>query len=160
MITAAAVTRRLEDSVCAEVIIAGGEKDRVAADGIIARAGAGLNACGVFSISETAALLRNCSLAVTVDSGPMHLAAAMGTRTVVIYSRTNPQLHRWLPLGTGHTILFRETPCAGCEHAVCPVSGHPCIDGVTAEEIVSAASARLRGLPVSAARGETQILAL
>jgi heptosyltransferase III len=137
--TTAELIKRLEDQAGVEAVIVGGAKDTAPATAALERSGAGLNGCGIFSVGETAALLRKCSAALAVDSGPMHLAAAVGTPTVVVYSRTNPHLDRWFPLGTGHTILYRETACAGCGEQVCPIAGHPCIDGISVDEILGAA---------------------
>ena len=105
--TAVELVKRLESEAGLEVAIVGGAKDASAAGLIIDQSGTGLNGCGIFSIAETAALMTKCDLAVTVDSGPMHLAAAVGTPTVVVYSRTNAHFDRWFPLGTRHTILYR-----------------------------------------------------
>jgi ADP-heptose:LPS heptosyltransferase len=158
--TAAELLKRLENEAGAEAVIVGGAKDAAAASSLIGSAGAGINACGVFSIGEAAALLRECRLAITVDSGPMHLAAAVGTPTVVVYSRTNPHLDRWFPLGTGHTILYREAPCAGCGEQICPVAGHPCIDDIPVEEILEAALYKLQCAPAPSLRTGTRMMSL
>lgn len=151
---------RLENEAAVEVVIAGGSADTLRANWIVEHAGAGLNGCGIFSVGETAALLRRCGLAITVDSGPMHLAAAVGTPTVVVYSRTNAHLDRWFPLGTGHIILYREVACAGCGEPVCPLANHPCIDGVSLDEILGAALHVLRGSALPTMRSGTRILTL
>jgi heptosyltransferase III len=155
----AELVNRLESEAEVEVVIAGGSADASRASWI-AEHGTGLNGCGIFSVGETAALLRKCSLAITVDSGPMHLAAAVGTRTVVVYSRTNAHLDRWFPLGTGHIILYREIACAGCGEPVCPLANHPCIDGVSLDEILGAALHVLRGSALPTMRSGTRILTL
>ena len=62
----------------------------------------------------------------------VHLAAAVGIRTVAVYSRTNEHLDRWFPLGSGYRILYRDVECAGRGAPVCPIAGHPCIDGIGA----------------------------
>lgn len=151
---------RLERETGVEVVLAGGTADTSRVGWILKDAGAGLNASGIFSVGETAALLRKCSLAITVDSGPMHLAAAVGTRTVVVYSRTNAHLDRWFPLGEGHIILYREIACAGCGERVCPLSDHPCIDGVSTDAIIGAAMHILLGSPLPLMRGGTRMLML
>jgi ADP-heptose:LPS heptosyltransferase len=158
--TASNLIQRLEREANVEVVVVGGSKDRTAAQSVVEDSGAGLNGCGAFSIGETAALLRRVKLAVAVDSGPMHLAAAVGTPTVVVYSRTNPRLDRWFPLGTGNTVLYREVPCAGCGLAVCPVSDHPCIDGVGVDEIWDAALSSLFASDTPEIRGGTKVLKL
>jgi heptosyltransferase-3 len=157
---AVALMKKMEDEADCEVIVIGGVKDHPVGASIVALSGAGLNGCGSFSVSETAALLRKCGLAITVDSGPMHLAAAVGTSTVVIFSRTNPHLDRWFPLGTGHTILYREIGCAGCGERACPLADHPCIDGLSVEEIAGAALHRLHASPLPEMRAPNKLLML
>jgi heptosyltransferase III len=156
----AELIRRLEEEGVLEAVIVGGAKDTAPATSVLDRSGAGLNGCGVFSVGETAALLQKCRLAIAVDSGPMHLAAAVGTPTVAVYSRTNPHLDRWFPLGTGHTILYREVACAGCGEQVCPLSGHPCIDDISVDEIFGAVLHTLGMAPLPESRTGTRILTL
>lgn len=158
--TACDLIRRLEREASVEVVVVGGLKDKVAADAVIKRSGTGLNACGVFSIGETAALLKRVKLAVAVDSGPMHLAAAVGTSTVVVYSRTNPHLARWFPLGLRNTILYRDVSCAGCQQVTCPVPDHPCIDSVGVDEILGAAQSSLFASATSKSRSGTKVVKL
>jgi ADP-heptose:LPS heptosyltransferase len=135
----------LEKSLSVETVLLGGRKDIPQAQAL---ATVGLNACGIFSLEESAALLQACSLAVCVDSGPMHVAGALGVPLVIVFSRMNTQLARWFPLGDNYTILYREVSCAGCRLQNCTVEGHPCIADITLEQIASAVSAKLSGLPI------------
>jgi hypothetical protein len=132
----------------AEIVIVGGAKDFERAAKVVGDDSSGLNACGVFSVQESAALLKACSLAICTESGPMHLASAVGAPLLATYSRINPQLARWLPFGQRSTILYREVPCAGCFSVHCPVVGHPCMEKITADQLVTAALRILTGLPV------------
>ena len=93
-------------------------------------------------------MLKECRLAICTDSGPMHLAAAVGAPLLVTFSRINLQLGRWFPFGQHSTILYREVPCAGCFKVECPVPGHPCMQGISADQILSSALNLLNGLPV------------
>ena len=140
--------RRLEREAGARTLILGGEKDRQSADSIVSTAGVGINACGEFLPSESAALLERCSLAICSDSGPMHLAGALGIPTLTTFSRINGSMHQWFPLGRNHTVLYRDVKCAGCGVRVCPVEGHPCMVNITADEVFQAAIRKLKGLPV------------
>ena len=139
--------RGLASDAEAEIVIVGGAKDSERAAQLLSASPA-LNACGVFSVQESAALLKACALAVCTDTGPMHLAAAVGVPLLVTFSRINKQLGRWLPFGQSSTILYREVACAGCFELHCPVPGHPCMEGITAAEILSSALSVLNGLPV------------
>jgi heptosyltransferase III len=141
--------KRLHDIAGVETVLLGGGKDSAAAERAIAASKTGLNACGLFSPSESAALLKYCVLAICSESGPMHLAGAVGTPTVVTFSRINKDLDQWLPLGKGHTVLYQDNlDCAGCGLTHCKVEGHPCMSRFSSATIFSAAFARLRQLPV------------
>ncbi len=146
--TVAAVLAGLEARGGLEVIILGGPKDLQQADKAIALAGAGLNGCGAFSVEESAAALAQCSLALCTESGPMHLAGALGVPLVITFSRINKLLSKWFPLGADYTVLFRDVPCAGCRLTQCTVPGHPCMNDITAEQIISSVLNKLNGLPI------------
>src|SRR5947209_4648850 len=78
----AQVATRLERELTVEVLFMGGNKDREAVESIRSESSAGVNACGLFSIQESAAAIRECELLVGADSGPMHLAGALGVPVV------------------------------------------------------------------------------
>jgi ADP-heptose:LPS heptosyltransferase len=157
---AAELIERLENDAGVEAVLVGGAKDNSLGSWVVERARAGLNGCGKFSVGEAAALLQKCSLAIGADSGPMHLAAAVGTPTIVVYSRTNEHLDRWFPLGGGHTILYRELECAGCEVHRCPIMSHPCMRDIKVDQIFAVTMRKLKGLPVSSSDNGTMVLNL
>ena len=69
-------------------------------------------------LAQMAALLKRCSLYVGNDTGPMHIAAAVGTPTVSVFSaRDFPE--RWWPCGHGHIVLRRDAPCSPCFKEIC-----------------------------------------
>ena len=63
-----------------------------------------LNTCGDLSPRETAALLSHAAFFIGHDSGPLHLAATMGTRCIGLYGENN-QPNKWHPIGTEHIIF-------------------------------------------------------
>lgn len=67
--------------------------------------GATVNLCGIIAPRVSAAVLRRIDLLLCHDSGPMHLAAAVGTHCVAVFSRHNPP-GRWFPFGNEHRILY------------------------------------------------------
>lgn len=78
------------------------------------------------SLKQLAALLSRLTLLVSNDSGPMHLAAAMGTRVVGIYGPTRPDLQG--PWGEGHEIVVKTgLPCLGCNGVTCKIVTHDCM---------------------------------
>jgi heptosyltransferase-3 len=150
--TLANLIPELARQACADIVIIGGAKDTERAAKLIGRDPCALNACGAFSVQESAALLKECKLAICADSGPMHLAAAVGVPLLVTNSRINSKLGRWLPFGQRSTILYRDVPCAGCFKVECPVPGHPCMQDISADQILACALNLLKGLPVLESR--------
>ena len=109
----AAVCDRVQDELDAQVVLAGGP-----GDGPLLSEIRGLARSHVLlvdkapSISGFAALAKSCSLLLCHDSGPMHVAAAVGTPVVALYGSQNPVLFR--PHGEGHTLLVPRMPCSPC----------------------------------------------
>lgn len=76
---------------------------------------------GRTSLAELAAALKRCVVVVTNDTGPMHLAAAVGTPVVVPFGSTSPQLTGpGLPGDARHVLIQAEVPCGPCFLRVCP----------------------------------------
>ncbi len=65
-----------------------------------------INAIGKTSLRQTGALLKKCRLMVTNDSGPMHIAAGVGTKVVGIFKYSDPR--RTSPFGEGHTVIVKK----------------------------------------------------
>jgi lipopolysaccharide heptosyltransferase II len=85
------------------------------------------------NLKQLASILKRCSLLVTNDSGPMHIAAAMDTPVVAIFGPTNPALQG--PVGGDHEIVRNEQLlCLGCNFTRCPI-GNPCMEELTAEAV-------------------------
>jgi ADP-heptose:LPS heptosyltransferase len=86
------------------------------------------------SLRELAALVKRCILIVTNDSGPMHIAAAVGTRVVAVFGPTDPNLQG--PVGDGHVVIRNEAlACLGCNLTRCPI-GHPCMEHLAPESVL------------------------
>ncbi len=92
---------------------------------------------GRTSFAGLAAVLRDARAVVVGNTGPAHLAAAVGTPVVSLFAPTVPAV-RWRPWGVRHELLFREVPCAGCRARACPVAGHPCLEGVGVADVLAA----------------------
>jgi len=91
---------------------------------------------GRLSLGELGALIARADVVVGNNSGPAHLAAALGTPVVDIYALTNPQHTPWrVPA----RVLNRDVACRGCLKSRCPEGHHRCIAGVTPDEAVGAA---------------------
>jgi len=128
-------------------VIVGGGKDVALGDEIIAGLGRrAANLAGRTTPSELAAVLAQCDLLIGIDSGPMHVAAAMGLPGVGLFGPTDPG--RTGPQGEGHEIIFHRQPCWPCMTPTC--QGRPCLAAITVEEVLAAAR---RALAVHAGRG-------
>jgi ADP-heptose:LPS heptosyltransferase len=97
----------------------------------------GLDLGGRTSLAELADVLAAADAVVVGNTGPAHLAAAVGTPVVSLFAPTVPPV-RWRPWRVPHELLFVDVPCAGCRARVCPVAGHPCLEGVDVEDVVGA----------------------
>jgi heptosyltransferase III len=88
------------------------------------------------TLTQLGALLARCSIVVSNDSGPMHIAAAVGTPVLGIYGPTNPLLQG--PYGEQHLTVRREgLDCLGCNFTKCPI-GHLCMNELTIEKVLEA----------------------
>ena len=89
-------------------------------------------------IGELAALIAEADLLIGNNSGPVHLAAAVGTPVVDLYALTNPQHTPWQ---VPSRVLFRDVPCRFCQKSLCPEGHHRCLSGVSPREVAAAAIA-------------------
>ncbi len=88
--------------------------------------------------AELAGVLAAADCVVTGNTGPAHLAAAVGTPVVSLFSPVVPA-ERWRPYGVPYVLLGdQQAPCAGTRARQCPVPGHPCLEEVTAHDVVAA----------------------
>jgi ADP-heptose:LPS heptosyltransferase len=92
---------------------------------------------GRTSLGELADLLAGAACIVVGNTGPAHLAAALGTPVVSLFAPTVPA-ERWRPWRVPHELLHVAVPCAGCRARACPVPGHPCLDDLRVEEVLAA----------------------
>jgi ADP-heptose:LPS heptosyltransferase len=109
----AAVSDRAQDELGAQVVLAGGPANGALISEIRSLAKSHIMALDKApSVPGFAALARACTVLLCHDSGPMHVAAAVGTPVVALYGSQNPVLFR--PHGPGHTQLVPDLPCSAC----------------------------------------------
>jgi ADP-heptose:LPS heptosyltransferase len=120
-----------------EPVVIGGPVEKAMGDRLLAAWGSGVNAAGRFSVMESAALLSQCRFLVGLDTGTTHLAAALGVPCIALYADRDPP-GQWEPLGEGHVLLHHAVPCGGCRAVKCPVPNHPCMTGITIEDVWAA----------------------
>ncbi|MGD9644871.1 MAG: glycosyltransferase family 9 protein [Pirellulales bacterium] len=149
----AAVARHLEETAGVRIVLSGAAADRRQLEEIRREHGHWINLAGELSIAQLACLLARAALLVTVDSGPMHLAAALDTPLVALCGPTD--LDRWRPLARPgrFAIIHRALPCAPCHARDCPLVHHRCMLDITVSEVVDAS---LRMLGVSSPAEQPQ----
>jgi len=108
-----------------------------------------VNLSGHTRLGSLAALIAGSRLLLCNDTGVSHVAAALGTPSVVISSGTD--VRRWAPLDAQrHRFIYHMVPCRPCAHSECPI-GHPCALGVPVERVAHASRDVLQEEPVHAA---------
>jgi heptosyltransferase-2 len=96
------------------------------------------NLAGKTSLRELMALLTICRVLLTNDTGPMHVAAALGTRVVVPFGSTSPELTGpGLPGDARHRLLKSDAPCSPCFRRECPIDFR-CMNGISVGRMVEA----------------------
>ncbi|MFD1720276.1 glycosyltransferase family 9 protein [Amnibacterium endophyticum] len=105
---------------------------------------AGTDLGGALGLADLGRLLRDAAVVVTGNTGPAHLAAAVGTPIVSLFAPVVPSI-RWAPWGVPVALLGdQQAACRGTRARVCPVPGHPCLASVPPAEVADAAE-RLMG---------------
>jgi len=119
----AALAARIQKELGCGVVFTGSSSDRPVIDDIVRRmANPPLNLAGRTNLKELAYLYTRCRLLVATDTGPMHVAAAMGCPVVALFGPTAPW--RTGPYGTGHTVIRTHAGCSPCfkkrcDHMTC-----------------------------------------
>lgn len=139
---AALATRLAEELGPENLALVGGPGDREAARAVLAGSPTGvLDAVGTLSLKQTAGLLAASEVFVAGDTGPLHMAVAVGTPVVALFGAADPD--RTGPFGRADSVLRGRAPCAPCRRRDCNVEGHPCMVDLDVERV---AGATLRAL--------------
>lgn len=105
----------------------------------------GRDLVGRTTLAELAGVLSSAVCVVVGNTGPAHLAAAVGTPVVSLFSPV-VSAARWAPWGVPHVLLGdQEAACRLTRARECPTPGHPCLSGVGVDEVTEAVS-RLTGI--------------
>lgn len=136
---------RLADSIKSrlniEVVFTGSERESIEKITTQMKEKA-VNLAGETTLPELAYLYQKALLLVTTDSGPMHLAAAVGTPVVALFGPTDPR--KTGPYGDGHIIIRADMPCIPCLRKECPTT--KCMQDILPEQVMAAIEQKLRGL--------------
>jgi len=137
------------------VVVTGGGGEIALCAGVAGpRRPAVLNLAGRTDLATLAEVVAAADVVVCGNTGPAHLAAAVGTPVVSLFAPVVPAV-RWRPWKVPHALLgWQDAPCAGTRARECPVSGHPCLDGMDPELVVAAIDALLH----AAAAGRTSLI--
>jgi ADP-heptose:LPS heptosyltransferase len=120
------------------VVVTGGTAERP----LTARVAGGLAGVadlgGRVDLAGLAEVLAGAEAVVVGNTGPAHLAAAVGTPVVSLFAPVVPAV-RWRPWRVRQVLLGDQAAaCAGSRARVCPLPGHPCLDGVPVQDVVAA----------------------
>jgi heptosyltransferase-2 len=119
-------------------LICGSKSESAAAGRIAAQVPQAFNLAGATTLGELCAALKLCRVLLTNDSGPMHVAAALGAPVVVPFGSTSPELTGpGLPGDPRHRLLRAEAACAPCFLRACPIDFR-CMNGITVDAVVKA----------------------
>jgi len=121
--------RRLGGQHKPRVTVIGAAQQRQAVDAILGSGAGVVDLVGRVTLRQLAALLQRARLLISNDSGPAHLAAAVGTRTVVLFGTSDPSTGpgRWGPWGKGHLVIAQ-----------------PSMDAITVEQVLDAVGCQLQ----------------
>ena len=119
-----------------QVVVTGSAAEQRLTSQVAGRAG--LDLAGRTTFAQLAAVLDGAAAIVVGNTGPAHLAAAVGTPVVSLFAPTIPAA-RWAPYRVPSVLLGDQTaPCRDTRATVCPVPGHPCLSNVSPAEALAA----------------------
>jgi ADP-heptose:LPS heptosyltransferase len=135
------VVDTLVQDLGAWVVLTGTDDERPLVDAILAHVKPWIRAqvttvAGSLAFPAFCALVEAADVVVTNNTGPMHMAAALGTPVVALFALTNPP-EQWGPWKVPHRMLWHEVPCRLCYSRVCPIT-HDCLREVRPRQVVEA----------------------
>ncbi|MDD5596211.1 MAG: lipopolysaccharide heptosyltransferase II, partial [Candidatus Omnitrophica bacterium] len=142
----AAVADKLIEKYGFKVLILAASKDKALAEEVKKHMShQAINLAGETSISMLASVLKRCQLFISNDSGPVHIAAALGTPVISIFGRNQPGLSplRWAPLGPKARTIHKNVGCVECLAHNC-LKGFACLKAIKVEEVISIADEILK----------------
>lgn len=125
------------------VIFSAGGLEKVTADAIAEKADGIINLSGRTTLSELIEIIGFCNLFLTNDSGPMHIAAALGVPIVAIFGPTNKDATA--PSGGNYRIVSTGESCSPCMKRECPLKHHNCMVNITSTMVIESMNAALGG---------------
>lgn len=136
-----AATQEIQKRTNCTWLLFGGKNDETTVAQIYSAIGnqkSTISLAGKTTLRELMVLLKLCDVLLTNDTGPMHVAAALGTPVVVPFGSTSPELTGpGLPGDPRHRLLKSDAPCSPCFLRECPIDFR-CMNGISVERVVEA----------------------
>jgi lipopolysaccharide heptosyltransferase II len=130
------------------LVFTGGIEEQEMVDGVRSEIAAPtISLVGRLDLAELAALIARSPLLVSNNTGPVHVAAAVGTPVVDLYALTNPQHTPW---AVPSVVLSHDVPCRNCYRSICPMGHHDCLRLVAPEDVVAAVESLVPRHPMRA----------
>jgi len=142
----AQVADKLIEKYAFKVLVIAGPKHILLAQNVIKHMHhPAINLAGKISLAQLASVLKRCKLFISNDSGPVHLASAVGVPVISIFGRNQKGLSpkRWGPVGSKGRILHKEVGCIKCLAHNC-TKDFACLKAITVDEVLSAADSLLK----------------
>ncbi|WP_194720963.1 lipopolysaccharide heptosyltransferase II [Noviherbaspirillum malthae] len=139
-----AAAQRLAERLDCPLLFTGGRDEAGLIDDIRDGLPQAFSLAGKLSLGELAGVISLAPLLISNNTGPAHLAAAVGTPVVDLYALTNPQHTPWQ---VANRVLYHDVPCRNCYKSICPQGHHHCLTKVDPDRVVSAALELLHAVP-------------
>jgi len=133
--------RRLKTELGCDVAVLGSRKERDLAESVIFKSGVdAINLSGKLTLKEVAAFLKKAVLFIGNDTGPMHMAAALGVPVIAIFGRNLAGVSptRWRPIGHGNIVFHEDSGCFPCYDTECPYE-YKCLRAIPVSSVFEAA---------------------
>lgn len=138
----AAVVRALSEQHALPVLLAGGPAEASLIEQLRQLSRVPTHVVGgTLTVGELGAAFKLTHVAVLNNSGPAHMAAAIGTPVVSLYALTNPQHTPWR---VASRVLIHDVPCRFCYKSQCPHGHHDCLEKLDPQDVVAAVSSLLQ----------------
>jgi len=138
----AEVSKKIISDLDGSVVIFGGQSEIAIAEEIVSTpqllplASWVLLMAGKTDLRELSALISECDVFLTNDSGPMHIGYAVRTPMAAVFGSTDPELTG--PVGIGNTVIRKNTDCSPCFKRTCDRNKMDCMDAITSDEVFDA----------------------
>jgi lipopolysaccharide heptosyltransferase II len=128
--------RQLSSQLPYPIVMTGDVSEAALVEQIRAEAGVPVvSLAGQLDLGQLGAAIGLATVVVCNNTGPAHMAAAIGTPIVDLYALTNPQHAPWQ---VQHRVLFHDVPCRFCQKSVCPERHNLCLAGIAPARVVNA----------------------